>query len=192
LTARTVNAPTSDDLERFQPLYDLTMARLDATADYRFATDYYRTLRALAEHLALVEISDANGSIHAAALFLRGSRWAHYHLSARADHAHNAAGDLLLASGAAWAHHHGCTGLHLGGGHSGASDDGLLAFKRRAGRMDASAGFAGLITDPVHHAALITAWQVRSQATPRWFQAYRQPIVDIPHAAADPAPRNSP
>jgi len=85
-----------------------------------------------AEQLALVEISDASGAIHAAA---------------------------------------------------GASDDGLLAFKRRAGRMDATAGYAGVITDSDQHAALITSWQVRSNTVPRWFQAYRQSVVDIPHAA---------
>jgi hypothetical protein len=174
LVATVQPAPTAEDLEGFRVLYDATMARLHAAAQYRFGPASYRRLAALGPRLALVAVRDADGALAAAALGLSGPRWAHYHLSARAERAHNAAGDLLLHALAGWAAERGCAGVHLGGGTSTAPDDPLLAFKRHAGRQDAAAGFAGLIADPLRHRALLAAWQAQSGREPRRFQAYRE------------------
>jgi hypothetical protein len=169
-----VTAPA--DLSGFRALYELTMARLQAAESYLFPDAAWRELIALGEQLALVTVRDADGTIHNQALFLRGSRFVHYHLSARSDTAHNAAGNLLFEAAADWAVSLGCTAIHLGGGTSGREDDGLLAYKRRIGRGDATFRTAGLIADPVAHATLVDRWRARSGVAPRWFQAYRQPL----------------
>ena len=168
--------PAPADLTQFRALYERTMVRLDAAGFYFFDDAAWAALTGLGERLALVTVRDAAGTVHNQALFLRGPRFAHYHLSARVDEAHNAAGNLLFEAAADWACAHGCTALHLGGGTSGRADDGLLQYKKRIGRADAAFRTAGLVADPAIHAALVMRWQSRSGAQPRWFQAYRQPL----------------
>ena len=172
-----VEAPAS--LNDFQALYERTMARLQAADFYHFATAAWRDLLALGSKLALITVRDAQAEVHAQALFLRGQRYAHYHLSARRDDAHNAAGHLQFEAAADWATAHGCQTLHLGGGTSGREDDGLLAFKRRIGRTDATFQVAGLIADAPRHQQFVAHWAERSGQTPRWFQAYRQPVAAL-------------
>ena len=171
-TADVCEAPT--DLSAFRQLYELTMARLQAAEFYRFADASWQHLVGLGRKLALITVRDAQSKVHAQALFLRGRNFAHYHLSARSDDAHNAAGHLQFEAAADWACANGCQAIHLGGGTSGREDDGLLAFKRRIGKGDATFRVAGLIADEARHHDLIARWASRSGETPRWFQAYRQ------------------
>ena len=114
------------------------------------------------------------------ALFMRGAHWAHYHLSGRLQGGHNAAGDLLLHAGAAWAAENRCSLLHLGGGHSSAADDPLLAFKRRIGRAATTAAFAGIVCLPAVHARLTSAWEAAAGRQASWFQGYREPHRGVP------------
>lgn len=170
-----VEAPT--DLSAFRALYEQTMERLQAADFYCFGDAAWQHLLHLGSRLALATVRDGAGVVHTQALFLRGSRFAHYHLSARSADAHNAAGHLQFEAAADWAASHGCSAIHLGGGTTGREDDGLLAYKRRIGRGDALFRTAGLIADTAQHTALTARWQERSSAAPaRWFQAYRQPL----------------
>ncbi len=164
------------DLTAFRQLYEQTMERVQAAGFYRFGEAAWQHLVQLGARLALITVRDAAGAVHNQALFLRGPHFAHYHLSARSADAHNAAGHLQFEAAADWAIAHGCSAIHLGGGTSGRDDDGLLAYKRRIGRTDAIFRTAGLIADPLQHAALIARWQQRSTVPARWFQAYRQPF----------------
>jgi hypothetical protein len=174
-TATTDIAPA--DLTGFRALYDETMRRLNAAAFYIFASEAWGHLCRLGERLALITVRDAAGTIHNQALFLRGPQFAHYHLSARAAEAHNTAGNLLFEAASDWAVAHGCTAIHLGGGTTGAADDGLLRYKQRIGSADATFRTAGIVADAPAHAGLIARWAARSGSSPRWFQAYRQPVV---------------
>lgn len=176
-TADIIEAPA--DLAQFQTLYERTMTRLQAAESYRFPAAAWHDLAALGNKLALITVRDGQAVVHAQALFLRGPRYAHYHLSARIDEAHNAAGHLQFEAAADWAAAHGCQALHLGGGTSGREDDGLLAFKRRIGRGDAIFRVGGLIADAPRHQQFIARWTERSGQSPRWFQAYRQPLAAI-------------
>ena len=176
-TVRCAAAPEAAALAGFRALYAATMERLAAAADYRFDDAYFAALAGLGARLALVEVHDAAGTLVNAALLLRGTQWCHYHLSARRDDAHNSSGHLLFTAAAAWAAGHGCRGIHLGGGTSGAADDPLLAYKRRIGRGDAEFRTAGVVTDPMRHAQLRERWARRAGRAPRWFQAYREPLV---------------
>lgn len=166
---------------RFLALYDRTMTRLQALDDYHFPLAYFHHLAGLGDHLRLAEVHAPDGAVVAAALFMRGSAWAHYHLSARTDDCHNAASHLLFEAGAAWAADHGCRGLHLGGGTTTKDGDPLLAFKRRIGHHDATVHNAGMIcSQDVHHRAC-ASWAQRHGRPPVWFQGYRQPAtVEIP------------
>lgn len=168
--------PAPPNLLSFRVLYERTMARLDAAGFYFFNDAAWTALTGLGERLALVTVRDAAGTVHNQALFLRGPHIAHYHLSARADEAHNAAGNLLFEAAADWACAHDCTAIHLGGGTSGRCDDGLLQYKKRIGKADGMFRTAGLVAQSDVHAALVARWQSRSGAQPRWFQAYRQPL----------------
>lgn len=165
------------DLEAFRALYEQTMERLQAAEFYRFGDDAWKQLSCLGARLALISVRDGQRAVHNQALFMRGQRFAHYHLSARSDNAHNAASHLLFEAAADWAIQQGCSAIHLGGGTSGKEDDGLLAYKRRIGRHDAVFRTAGLITDPLQHAAMTARWQQRSTVPARWFQTYRQPLL---------------
>jgi hypothetical protein len=173
-------APSAAALAVFRQLYEGTMARLGASSFYHFDDAHWQHLEQLGSRLALVTVRDGEGRAHNQALFLAGPRFLHYHLSARIDDAHNAAGNLLFEAAADWAEALGLAGkpgaaIHLGGGTSGAEEDPLLAYKRRIGRRSAEFRTAGLIADPEAHAALVAAWAARSGREPRWFQAYRQP-----------------
>ena len=171
----TTCTPAPAELGSFRALYERTMERLAATSFYRFGDAAWVALAGLGERLALITVQGATGQVHNQALFMRGPRFAHYHLSARSDEAHNAAGNLLFEAAADWASAHGCESLHLGGGTSGAADDSLLRYKQRIGREDATFRTAGLICDPVQHESLVADWQARTGRQPAWFQAYRQP-----------------
>jgi hypothetical protein len=180
LRATTRSAPSMADLQRFRLLYDTTMQALNADGSYYFSDAYYQLVTRLGDRLSAVEVVDAHDVIHAAALFMRGAHWAHYHLSGRLQGGHNAAGDLLLHAGAAWAAENRCSLLHLGGGHSSAADDPLLAFKRRIGRADTTAAFAGIVCLPAVHARLTSAWEAAAGRQARWFQGYREPHRGVP------------
>lgn len=166
-------------LADFRRLYEHTMERLQAADFYRFGDQAWQQLCSLGARLALITVRDSQGEVHNQALFMRGQRFAHYHLSARTAHAHNAASHLLFEAVADWAISHGCSAIHLGGGTSGKEDDGLLAYKRRIGRQDAVFRTAGLITDPIQHVAMTARWQQRSTVPGRWFQTYRQPLLSL-------------
>ncbi len=178
-----IAAPTAEQQTGFRALYATTMERLHATGDYRFGDRYFAQLSRLdaptisEKKLALVTVHDAAGLLVNAAQVLRGPRWAHYHLSARHDSAHNSSGHLLFSAAVTWAAAHGCAGIHLGGGTTNDPADPLLAYKRRIGRGDAEFRIAGLIADPVRHADLAARWSARSGRAPRWFQAYREPVA---------------
>ncbi len=166
------------DFTGFRRLYDATMDRLDAADAYRFGDAYYAALAGLGERLALIAVRDGAQRPLAAALFLAGPVWAHYHLSGRDGDAGNLAGHLLFPAAAQWAHRRGCTALHLGGGTSADPADTLLAYKRRIGRDDAAFAAGGVVCDPAAHRRLLAAWTARTGTAPRWFQGYRQPLPD--------------
>lgn len=171
-------APTTADLAGFRQLYDRTMERLSAGTAYRFDDTYYTRLAAgLGDDLALVSVIDAAGTAMVQALLLCGGLFGHYHLSARRDDVHNAAGNLLFEAMADHGATRGLHGIHLGGGMTKADDDSLLQFKRRIGRGRAHYRVAGLVCDAARHQQLIDDWRGRSGRPPVWFQAYRQPIA---------------
>ena len=120
---------------------------------------------------------DADGTVVAQALLLCGPRHGHYHLSARRDDAHNAAGNLLFEAMADHSAARGLEGIHLGGGMSASEDDSLLEFKCWIGRGRSHYRVAGLVCDPVRHQHLIDTWRHRSGPRADVVPGNRQPFA---------------
>jgi len=114
--------------EDFIALYARSMDRLGATKSFRFSEQTLRAVLALPEiHIATARLGDA---IAGMAVFLHAGQVLFYFLAASEPaHQYCRPANLILEEGISLAFHLGCTGLHLGGGHSG-----LAAFKSQIGR----------------------------------------------------------
>ena len=128
----------------FVALYDDTMQRLDASAEYRFPPEYWERLAGLGD--ALVRFDAAiDGEVVASALCLASPPWLHYHLSGTTDKGRETgASTLVLLEAATWAQANGYERFHLGGGLGGKADS-LHHFKARfdpEGLVEAAVGKA--------------------------------------------------
>jgi len=124
----TVTAATG--LGDFVALYDDTMQRLDASAEYRFPPEYWERLTGLGDALARFDAS-IDGEVVASALCLATPPWLHYHLSGTTDPGRSTgASTLVLLEAARWAQERGYERFHLGGGLGGSADS-LHHFKAR-------------------------------------------------------------
>lgn len=121
-------------LEAFHRLYLATMDRLGAAAGYRFPAEVVRAHFALPSNDAQLWLAWADERLAAAALFFRGRRCAHYHLSASDREVTKLPATKLLLD--AFIRAELALGrrssLHLGGG-VGAAVDSLNQFKRGFG-----------------------------------------------------------
>lgn len=124
----TVTAATG--LGDFVALYDDTMRRLDASAEYLFPPEYWERLAGLGDALVRFDAS-IDGEVVASALCLATPPWLHYHLSGTTDAGRSTgASTLVLLEAARWAQERGYERFHLGGGLGGSADS-LHHFKAR-------------------------------------------------------------
>ncbi|HEV7860361.1 MAG TPA: GNAT family N-acetyltransferase [Pyrinomonadaceae bacterium] len=167
--------PAEEYFGEFVRLYRLTMERLDADDYYYFSEDYFAGLRRLICDAGWLLAVKQDGECVAAALFLKGQRWLHYHLSAsdperRVPGATNA----LIYRAALLGSREGFEVLHLGGGITQATDDSLLKFKRKMG-TDAHAFYTGRrIHQPRVYALLREMW---ANAYPSLVQRYGRRLL---------------
>jgi GNAT acetyltransferase-like protein len=174
ITHDVEEAPGPAVLQDFKLLYDQTMNRLGALEDYYFPMEYYTRLSdGCGENIGLVSVRDAHGMTVAQAIVMAGPRFAHYHLSARVDSAHNVASHVLLHSAAEWAAARGLDALHLGGGRTRSTADPLYQFKARVGHGVAMFRTAQLISDPNRHRELVERGVAATGRRSEWFQSYR-------------------
>jgi hypothetical protein len=119
-------------LDTFRELYGAKMQELGAREFFFFPREYYtRMSQGLGENFVTV-IAWAGERPVGAAIFLRGPRWAHYHLGATNQMGRElSASTLLIHEGARWAAQARCQLLHLGGGMQ--KDDSLMKFKSSFG-----------------------------------------------------------
>lgn len=124
----TVTAATG--LGDFVALYDDTMQRLGASAEYRFPSEYWERLAGLGDALVRFDAS-IDGEVVASALCLATPPWLHYHLSGTTDPGRSTgASTLVLLEAARWAQERHYERFHLGGGLGGSADS-LHHFKAR-------------------------------------------------------------
>lgn len=125
------DAPLSEALALFQPIYEQRMACLNASPYYFFPSEYYASLaEGLSNNLA-VALAWLDQKLVGAALFLVDRQFAHYHLTGSNEEGREYEADTLLVNaGAHWARERGCRFLHLGGG---GESNGLYRYKRSFG-----------------------------------------------------------
>ena len=118
-------------LQVFQKIYSEAMRRAGADSFFRFPAGYFERLDALGDRMAIAVAWHGSDPV-GAAIFLRGKRWAHYHLAGSTPSGRRLkAATFLLNQGAQWASEAGCELLHLGGGLR--EGDSLATFKRSFG-----------------------------------------------------------
>jgi serine/alanine adding enzyme len=156
----------------FVALYDDTMQRLDASAEYRFPSEYWERLAGLGEALVRFDAS-IDGEVVASALCLATPPWLHYHLSGTTDAGRSTgASTLVLLEAARWAQERGYDRFHLGGGLGGNADS-LHHFKARfdpEGLVPAAVGKA------IHDEHAYRELSGGSAAYEGYFPAYRQRV----------------
>ncbi len=162
-----------EDWAGFICLYKEAMLRINAPQRLCFTDRYFSALRLLpGVELAAIR---GKGSLDAAAVFLFGEIWGHYHLAARSADSPNYAMNFLLQAAFERAAANGIEGVHLGGGTTTAPDDSLFRFKRSAGGelLDFKVGL--VIADFNAYDKLCRDWSSRTGARPSWLLGYRQP-----------------
>jgi hypothetical protein len=147
-----------DNFDKFVTLYKETMARRGASELYYFNDRYFAGLRDLAEHNGWLLVAKREGRWLGAGLFLRGTKYLHYHLSASTEERQNGATNLLLYEAAAIGSRHGLSQLHLGGGRTSAAQDSLLEFKKSMATDCHSFQIGKRIHDREVYAMLKDAW----------------------------------
>jgi UDP-N-acetylbacillosamine alanyltransferase len=162
-----------EDWDAFPALYAEALERLQAPERLRFPVPYFDALRRLAG-AQLAAVRDDAG-LAAAAVFLAGPLWYHYHLSARRPGTGNDLTSLLLQEGLERAGREGRQAMHVGGGRTAAADDTLLAFKESLGGRLLDFKVAMVVVDRDAYAGLVEAWQAETGRPPEWMLGYRQP-----------------
>ena len=143
----------------FLPIYEKTMKYLGATDRYFFNTAYFAYLeKSLAGQIDLCLV-EKGPDILAAALYLKGPEFYHYHLAGSLpEFRQYRPNNLLFHEAARRARQLGYTRLHLGGGRTTAPDDELLRFKASFNTRRAAWHIGETIHDPAAYEDVTRAW----------------------------------
>lgn len=161
-----------NDWKDFIALYAEAMERLSATDSLRFLPAYFAALASLPE-CQLFSLRDGERLV-AAATFLEGPAYSHYHLSARTPDAPNYATNWLIHAGIEHAVSKALRAMHLGGGRTPAADDALFKFKSSIGSERKQFSVARVIVNPDAFSNLENSWAKRTGRSPRWLLGYRE------------------
>ena len=154
------SASGEDAFLKFVSLYLNAMDRLGADNYYQFSETYFQGLRQLLETSGWLWAAVRDAAWSTAAVFLKGSRWAHYHLSASTpDRRDPGATNLLIAKAALVARDGGLERLHLGGGVTSDPKDPLLLFKQSMATDTHSFYIGKRIHDQDMYSKLKSAWE---------------------------------
>jgi hypothetical protein len=122
--------PPNEGMGAFAAMYLNAMARMGADDHYLFTEDYFEALSHLVEKSGWLLSASEDGRWAAAAVFLRGPAFLHYHLAARDPGARSTgASNLIIATASELGAQLGLERLHLGGGLTRRREDPLLRFK---------------------------------------------------------------
>lgn len=126
-----VALPPEAGMPAFQHLYERTMERRSAAPGYFFGDTYFSQLGTLVKKSGWLLVALQEDRWVAAAVFLRGPRWMHYHLAATdSDLRVPGVMNLLLYRAAHLGAREGILRLHLGGGATRSAGDSILGFKK--------------------------------------------------------------
>ena len=127
---QVVTIPPDAGMPAYKHLYERAMDRLSAAPEYYFGDTYFSRLADLVTKSGWLLVALQQDRWIAAAVFLRGPRWMHYHLAATdSDLQVPGVMNLLLYRAAHLGAQEGILRLHLGGGATRSPKDPILRFK---------------------------------------------------------------
>jgi len=122
--------PDRDLIEKFHEIYSENMRSVNADEYYFFSLDYFLELfRRLKDSASLGVITNQEGDILCASIFLHHFKFFHYHLSGRVRGADNSVNNFMIDEAVKYGISCGATKFHLGGGLSNDENDRLFKFK---------------------------------------------------------------
>lgn len=125
---------TDCSMNEFKALYFETMERNNASEFYFFNRDYFEWLNTNLIGNFRIFCVRLNNQAVAAAIFLFGPDYIHYHLGgSKIEFQNHRANNALMHNVALWAQENGRVKLHLGGGRTNSESDNLFRFKKTIG-----------------------------------------------------------
>ncbi len=166
---------SAEDARTCYRLYERSMTAVGARPYYLFGADFFASTMEQLAGDAVILLAELGGEAIAAAMFLYGDRYCHYHFSGMdRRHASHTPNKLLMFRAIQWARERGLEKLHLGGGFGGADDDSLMRFKTGFTKQRASFHIARRVHDAEAYGRLCAQAGVAAETT-GWFPAYRRP-----------------
>jgi hypothetical protein len=153
LTARLLDK--AHEIPLFRGLYDAAMVRLDTDGRWRFGDSFYDGVVANPRYAFVSVWKDER--LLAACLIGCRPPVAHYVIAANTEDYVEGAGERLIFEAALEAARRGCDQLILGGGVTGAADDGLLVFKKRFAPETRTFHIGKMVHDEANYSALCEA-----------------------------------
>lgn len=122
-------------LDEFIEIYRQTMTRKSAYPYYFFPSGYFEKLRKiLGERLVFVTVADAGGRLVSGGLFTHFGKIMQYHLGATLTEAmEHSPSKMMMDESIVYGKMKGAEMLHVGGGFSANTSDGLFRFKKGFG-----------------------------------------------------------
>jgi serine/alanine adding enzyme len=153
LTSRLLDK--AHEIHLFRALYDAAMVRLETDAGWRFGDGFYDGVAANPRY-AFVSVWKDDRLLAACLIGCRPPI-AHYVIAANTADYVEGAGERLIFEAALEAARRGCDQLILGGGVTGAADDGLLVFKERFAPDTRTFHIGKMVHDEARYRALCEA-----------------------------------
>lgn len=152
------------DFQQFVGIYSRTMTRIGADAFYHFDPRHFRHLWEVVQTSGMLLVAKLSENVVGGAIFLKGKRWLHYHLSATdPDRRVPGATNAIIHRAAERGRAAGLTRLHLGGGTTAAADDSLLLFKRRMSTDSHEFWIGKHIHDSEAYSKVCTVWRQQNR-----------------------------
>jgi hypothetical protein len=144
----TIRVLTPEEWPLFKDLYELGLKRNDAQASYFLSDAYYQGLLAQPWCRAWIAEND-EGPLAVSSYLHSDTPLCHYHLAGGNERSRKANALYFLLE-VAFCHYAkaGCRWLHMGGGHTTAPGDALLAFKSKFSPERGHFYIGGMIFDP--------------------------------------------
>lgn len=149
-----------EHLQEFVNLYDTTMDRLSAEGFYYFDTTYYHKLVEGVRNTFLGYVTNGEGRIISAAIFMYRGQYGHYHLSG-SDRAEKdlSPNNFMLWNAACEMQLRGVKRFHLGGGTNSDEENSLFKFKKRFSKGTCQFYIGKLVFNERVYEGLCRGWE---------------------------------
>lgn len=146
--------------DHFVEWYNKAMDRLKAEKYYYFSKNYFAQLKQIVQDRGLILVAHIAQKWIAAAIFLKGPMWLHYHLAATsAENNIPGAMNKLLSEAAKIGNQFGLSRMHFGGGRTREATDSLLKFKQSMSTDTHQFYIGGRIHNSKRYEELRNIWQ---------------------------------